>query len=92
MMTAMNILIWMVFGVIVGFIANLLDPNPLRGGLLGGLVLGVLGAILGGFLGDLLFGGIGLPGFNLSSFIVAAIGSLVLLFISHAFKGEKDVY
>lgn len=81
----MNILAWILFGLVVGFIANALDPRPNEGGLLGTILLGILGALLGGFLGDLLFG-IGVTGFNLSSFIVAVIGSLVLLFLSRAFR------
>lgn len=80
----MNILAWIVFGLIVGAIANWLDPRPSQGGFLGAIILGILGALLGGFLGDLLFG-IGVTGFNFSSFIVAVIGALILLFVSRAF-------
>lgn len=81
----MNIISWIVFGLIVGVIANYLDPSPARGGMLGSVILGILGALVGGFLGDLLFG-VGITGFNLSSFIVAVIGSLVLLFLGRAFS------
>lgn len=81
----MNILSWIVFGLIVGAIAHYLDPRPAQGGLLGTTLLGVLGALLGGFLGDLLFG-VGVTGFNLSSFIVAVIGALILLFVSRSFR------
>lgn len=81
----MNILSWVLFGLIVGLVANVLDPSPARGGLLGTIVLGILGALLGGFLGDLIFG-VGVSGFNLSSFIVAVIGSLVLLFVGRSLR------
>lgn len=81
----MNIIAWIVFGLIVGVIANYIDPQPSRGGIVGSSILGILGALLGGFLGDLIFG-VGVTGFNLSSFIVAVIGSLVLLFIGRAFR------
>lgn len=81
----MNILSWVVFGLVVGLIAHYLDPRPAEGGVLGTILLGVLGALLGGFLGDLLFG-VGVTGFNLSSFIVAVVGSLVLLFVSRAIR------
>lgn len=80
----MNIIAWIVFGAIVGWIANLIDPTPARRGFLGAIVLGILGALLGGFLGSLLFG-VDITGFNLSSFIVAVIGALVLLFVGRAF-------
>ena len=81
----MNILTWIVFGLVVGIVANLIDPKPERGGMLGAVLLGVLGALLWGFLGDLIFG-VGVTGFNLSSFIVAVIGSLILLALSRAFR------
>lgn len=81
----MNILTWIVFGLVVGIIANLIDPSSERGGIFGAILLGVLGALLGGFLGDLIFG-VGVTGFNLSSFIVAVIGSLILLALSRAFR------
>lgn len=81
----MNIVSWIVFGLIVGIVANVIDPHPSQGGFLGTVLLGVLGALLGGFLGDLIFG-IGVTGFNLSSFIVAIIGSLVLLALNRAFR------
>ena len=81
----MNILTWIVFGLVVGIIANLIDPKPAQGGMSGTILLGVLGALLGGFLGDLIFG-VGEIGFNLSSFIVAVIGSLILLALSRAFR------
>jgi uncharacterized membrane protein YeaQ/YmgE (transglycosylase-associated protein family) len=81
----MNLLSWIVFGLIVGIIANIIDPRPAQGGLLGSVLLGILGSLLGGFLGDLIFG-VGVSGFNLSSFIVAAIGSLLVLVIGRAVR------
>lgn len=80
----MNIISWIVFGLVVGVIANYIDPRPAKGGLLGAVLLGVLGSLLGGFLGSLLFG-VGVIGFDLPSFIVAVIGALVLLFVGRAF-------
>lgn len=79
----MDIVSWVIFGLIVGIIANIIDPRPSSGGILGAIVLGIVGALLGGFLGNLLFG-VGVTGFNFSSFIVAILGSLLLLFISRA--------
>ena len=81
----MNILAWILFGLIVGWIANVIDPTPARGGLLGTILLGILGALLGGFLGNLIFG-VGVNGFDLSSFIVAVIGSLILLSVGRSFR------
>ncbi len=81
----MNIISWIVFGLIVGIIANIIDSRPAQGGILGAIVLGIAGALVGGFIGDLLFG-VGVSGFNLSSFIVAAIGSLVVLWLARMYR------
>ncbi len=80
----MNILFWIAFGLIVGVIANLIDPEPSQGGWLGAMILGILGAMLGGFLGNMVFG-IGISGFNFPSLAIAVLGSLFLLFIGKAF-------
>ncbi len=81
----MNILSWILFGLIVGIVANAIDPNPNRGGVLGSILLGIVGALVGGFLANLIFG-VTVTGFNLTSFLVAVAGSLLLLFIGRAVR------
>jgi len=80
-----NLLAWILFGLIAGVIANAIDPRPSRGGLIGAIILGIAGALIGGFLANLLFG-IGVTGFNLTSFAIAVLGSLLLLFIGRALR------
>lgn len=82
----MNIIFWIVFGLIIGTLANIIDPQPSRGGILGSIVLGILGAILGGILGSLVFG-IGITGFNLPSVAIATLGALLLMFLARSFGG-----
>lgn len=81
----MNLIIWILFGLIVGIVANALDPRPAQGGIVGAIILGILGSVVGGFIGDLIFG-VGVTGFNLSSFIIAVAGSLLVLYIARAFR------
>ena len=81
----MNILAWIIFGLVVGVIANYIDPRPAYGGIIGAIVLGILGALVGGFLSSLLFG-IGITGFDISSLIIAVLGSLLLLLIARAVR------
>lgn len=83
--TYMNLISWAVFGILVGTIANVIDPRPLSGGILGAIVLGIGGALIGGFLGSALLG-VGISGFNFSSFVVAVIGSLLVLGAQRAFR------
>lgn len=85
----MGILLWIIFGLITGVIANIIDPHPAKGGILGAIILGIVGALLGGFLGNILFG-VGISGVNISSFLVAILGSLLLLFIARALGREQQ--
>jgi uncharacterized membrane protein YeaQ/YmgE (transglycosylase-associated protein family) len=79
----MNVVSWILFGMIVGIVANAIDPTPSRGGIFGSVLLGIGGAIVGGFVANLVFG-IPVTGFNVTSFLVAIAGSLLLLFVAKA--------
>ncbi len=79
----MVLLYWLVFGLVVGAIANLIDPTPSRGGILGSMVLGIVGAIIGGGLGSV-FLGLTVTGFNVTSLLLALGGALLVLFLSRA--------
>ena len=83
-----NFIYFAIFGLIAGGIANYIDPRPSSGGLLGYLALGVVGATVGGYLGGMFFG-VGVTGFNLSSFIVAVLGSLLMLWVGRMLTGRK---
>ena len=47
----MGILSWILFGLVVGFIAKLLTPGRDPGGFIVTILLGIAGALIGGFLG-----------------------------------------
>lgn len=76
----MGIILWIVFGAIVGWLASVIMKTSGRQGLLLDIVVGIVGAVLGGWIMSLLGEG-GVEGFNLYSFIVALIGAVVLLAI-----------
>ena len=79
----MGILAWIVIGIAAGWLAEqIMGRNH---GLLTNLVVGVLGAIIGGFLSANLLG-VPAGGFNLTTFIVATIGAVILLFVLGLFK------
>lgn len=75
-----NILLWVLFGAIAGWIASLLVGEGARVNGFMNVVLGVVGALLGGFIFQYL-GGTGLTGFNFYSLLVAVVGAVVLLLI-----------
>ncbi len=81
----MSIISWLLFGLIIGIIANAIDPETNSGGAIGAIVLGIVGALVGGFLANLIFG-VSITGFNLTSFLIAVAGSLVLLFAGRAIR------
>lgn len=81
----MNLLTWLTFGLFVGILANAIDPRPSQGGIVGAIVLGILGATIGGMLANIIFG-IGITGFNFTSFAVAVLGSLFLLMLGRALR------
>ncbi len=84
----MDIIAWIVVGIIAGFLAKSVVPGEGPGGVLGDLVIGIVGAILGGWLFNT-FGHIGATGLNLWSILVAFVGGVVLLLIIRAFTGRR---
>ena len=75
----MNILSWIILGLIAGALAKLLMPGKDGGGWFMTMVLGIAGAFVGGYLGSLI--GMGTTGgLNLTSIATATAGAFVLLF------------
>jgi uncharacterized membrane protein YeaQ/YmgE (transglycosylase-associated protein family) len=81
-----NILLWCLFGLIAGAVAQFIMPGKAVGhlgsarGLAITIVLGILGAVLGGFVSSQLFNW-DVTGFNLPSFAIAILGALLLLVV-----------
>ena len=84
----MDLLLWVVFGGIVGWIASMIMGTDAQQGLLGNIIVGVVGAVLGGFIMNA-FGQPGATGFNFYSFFVSILGSVVLLWIYRAFTHRR---
>jgi uncharacterized membrane protein YeaQ/YmgE (transglycosylase-associated protein family) len=83
-----SFIFWIVFGALAGWIASLITGSDR--GIVGDIIVGILGAILGGWLFTAL-GGQGVTGFNLPSLLVAVLGSIVLIWLVHAFRGDTSV-
>ena len=80
----MSILGWIILGLIAGFIGSKI-VNKSGEGFVMDIVLGIIGALVGGWLFSLV-GHAGITGFNLSSMIVAIIGSVIVLLVYHAIR------
>lgn len=74
----MGIILWVIFGGLVGWIASMIMHTNAQQGLVMNIVVGIIGAIIGGWLMSW-FGGTSVTGFNIYSFIVALLGAVVLL-------------
>ena len=82
----MDILLWILFGLIVGIVAKFLMPGPDPGGMILTIVLGIVGALLGGWLGRAL--GLYQPG-EAAGFVMSVVGAIILLAIYRfAFAGR----
>src|SRR5262245_41179372 len=75
---AMDILLWIVFGLVVGIVAKLIMPGRDPGGIIVTIVLGVVGALLGGWLGRVI--GLYREG-EAAGFIMAVVGAVIVLAI-----------
>ena len=77
----MNILSWILFGLVAGSIAKFIMPGKDPGGCLLTIIIGIVGALIGGFLGTRVFGLGPVTGFNLYSLGLAILGAFLLLLI-----------
>jgi len=75
-----------IVGVIVGWLAGIVVKG--RGfGLIGNIVIGVIGALIGGWLAGALFNvSDPISGFNLTTFVVAFLGAVLVLLVARLIK------
>ena len=85
----MNILSWIVFGLLAGAIARLVVPGRQPLGCLTTLAVGVLGALLGGALGEVVLDRDVDLKFDLVPFLLAVAGAVLLLLVLEALRGRR---
>lgn len=85
----MNIIWWLLVGLVAGALARLLVPGRDPMGLLGTLVLGLVGSLVGGFLGSLFVEGDG--DFSAAGLIGSIIGAVIALLIWRAMSRRQTV-
>ena len=91
----MNILAWIVLGLIAGAIAKAVYPGNQGGGILGTMLLGIIGAFVGGSLFSFLTTGtlaLTSAGLSLGGIVVAVLGAIVALFIYYAVTRRSASY
>ena len=73
----MNLIIWLIVGGVIGWLASIVMKTNAQMGIIANVVVGVIGAAIGGWLATQL----SLGGGQAVSFILAVIGAAVLIAI-----------
>jgi uncharacterized membrane protein YeaQ/YmgE (transglycosylase-associated protein family) len=81
----LNIILWILFGALAGWIASMIMGRNAGMGALANIIVGIIGAFLGGIIMNALGFGAA-TGFNLYSLVVAVLGAIVLLFLVGLFR------
>ena len=83
----MNLIIYLIFGALVGYVASRIMHTNSQQGLLLDIVVGVIGAFLAGyFISPLLGIGTINDAITIPTLLVTLLGSVVLLFIVKAVR------
>jgi uncharacterized membrane protein YeaQ/YmgE (transglycosylase-associated protein family) len=86
----MGIIAFIILGLLAGAIAKALLPGDDPGGIIVTALIGIAGALLGGFLAGALFNADPMDEFfDISSWLTAIIGSIVLLLIYRLVVGRS---
>jgi len=82
-------LLWIVFGAIVGIIARFLVPGADPMGWIGTILLGIIGSFVGGFLGQLLFTGNATIPPPTAGWIGSIVGAVIVLLLWRYSQGRR---
>ena len=84
----MGIIIWLIVGGIVGWLASLVMRTDGQQGIILNIVVGIIGAFIGGLLVGPMLGAPSINSGELSamSFVVSLIGAIILLAIVNLFR------
>ena len=86
----MGIIGWIILGLLAGIIAKAILPGDDPGGFIITAIIGIVGAILGGLLASVLFDADPLDEFfDISTWITAIVGAIVLLLIYRLVTGRR---
>jgi uncharacterized membrane protein YeaQ/YmgE (transglycosylase-associated protein family) len=85
----MNIISWILFGLVAGAIARLVVPGRQEIGCLATIAIGIVGALIGGVIGEVVLGDEVRFRWDLGPFLLAVAGSVVLLLALDALGGGR---
>jgi len=83
----MGILIWLIVGGVVGWLASIIMRTDGQQGIVLNVIVGIVGALLAGFVISPMIGvGTINQGVTLSTFLVSLVGAVILLAIVNLFR------
>jgi uncharacterized membrane protein YeaQ/YmgE (transglycosylase-associated protein family) len=87
-MDLMSLLVWLVVGGLIGWIASMIMGTDAQQGVLLNIVVGIVGAFLGGLLLSPLFGvgTLNQGNFSLPALLISLVGAVLLLALSSLFR------
>jgi uncharacterized membrane protein YeaQ/YmgE (transglycosylase-associated protein family) len=85
----MNVIVFLIFGLVVGALARFIVPGRESGGWLVSLVLGVAGSFAGAFVGRAM--GFYREG-EAAGFVMSLLGAIVLVMAYHLFARRRSAY
>lgn len=85
----MGIIGWIILGLLAGAIAKAILPGDDPGGIIVTMLIGIAGAIIGGLIASALNIGELDSFFDIGTWIIAILGSLLLLLAYRAIAGRR---
>lgn len=83
----MGILVWLIVGGVVGWLASIVMRTDAQQGILLNVVVGIVGALLAGFIVSPLLGiGTINEGVSIATFLVSLVGAIILLAVVNLFR------
>jgi uncharacterized membrane protein YeaQ/YmgE (transglycosylase-associated protein family) len=83
----MGILVWLIVGGVVGWLASIVMRTDAQQGILLNVVVGIVGALLAGFIVSPMLGvGTINEGISIATFLVSLVGAIILLAIVNLFR------
>lgn len=89
----MNIIVWLVIGGLIGWVASMVMKTDAQQGVILNVVVGIVGAFIGGWLISPLVGvpTINQDAFSMSALLVSLVGAVILLAIVNLIRRGKAV-
>jgi uncharacterized membrane protein YeaQ/YmgE (transglycosylase-associated protein family) len=85
----LGVVSWILFGLVAGALARFVVPGRVRIGCLATIAVGIVGALLGGLIGQVVLGHKVRFRWDLTPFLLAVAGSIVLLLALQALGGGR---